>query len=274
MTKFVESVTLILQDTERADLAIEISSWSEAKGEVEMAGSMIDTYTMVQSDGKRVPTKNYRRSRARIERLIKKNPQVEHYIVLAHIESTRQNWDRAQTAIESALKLDPTCAEAQLIKAQILEGQNDLQAAHSLYQSLLKSHPHFSKAFREYGRYLMCHTDCLSTAQNFLFQSLDLNPKDALAHTFLAELYQMRGRTAQALLHLKIAGHYHEGQAIQYHLQTAKLFMELGQNEEAVKQLKCALRLDPGNKWIRSRFRQVLKATNGSRLSLWKRWGF
>ncbi|TCS95084.1 tetratricopeptide repeat protein [Hazenella coriacea] len=239
-----------------------------------MAGSMIETHTIVQVEGKRVPTKSYRRSRAKLERLIKKNPQIEHYLVLAHIEATRQHWDRAQMAIEAALKLDPMHEEAQLLMAQILEGQNDLQAAHSLYQSILKNHPHFSKAYREYGRYMMVHTDCLSMAQNFLLHSLELNPKDALAHTFLAEVYHMKGRTAQALLHIKIAGRYHEGQAVQYHLQTAKLFVELGQYDEAAKQLKSALRLDPGNKWIRSQFRQVLKATNVSRFSLWRRWGF
>ncbi|MBA4492811.1 tetratricopeptide repeat protein [Paenactinomyces guangxiensis] len=239
-----------------------------------MAGPMFEVYSIVYKQGKKqVVQGSYRRNRARIERLIKKDPQADYYLALAHLEARNRQWDRAQAAIGSALELEPLCAEAQLLLAQVLEAKNELQPSNDAYQSVLNCHPDFSRGYREYARYLMTHSDSLRLAQNLLLRSLELDPKDALAHTLLAEVYLLQSHTRQALLHLELAAHYHEGQPF-YHQRTANLFMKMEQYDEAAKQLKLALRIDPKNKLIRSQFRQVLKETNSPRFSsLWKRWG-
>lgn len=241
---------------------------------MKMAGPIIESPSPVeQPEGKRIVQGSYRRNRARIERLIKKDPKADHYLALAHLEARNHYWDRALTAIQAALGLDPMRAEAQLMLAQVLEAKKELERSRAVYESLINSHPHFSKGYREYARYLMTHTDLLHLAQNLLLRSLELDPKDALSHTILAEVYLLRGRTGQALLHLELAAHFHEGEPF-YHQRTANLFIKLEQYEEAVRQLKMALRIDPKNKMIRSQFRQILKETNTSRFfAIWKRWG-
>ncbi|SEM69426.1 tetratricopeptide repeat protein [Lihuaxuella thermophila] len=239
-----------------------------------MAGPIIESHSPVETyEGKRFVQGSYRRTRARIERLIKKNPTTDHYLALAHLEARNQYWDRALAAVQGALDLDPMRAEAQLMLAQVLEAKNELQRSREVYESLINCHPHFSKGYREYARYLMTHTDLLHLAQNLLLRSLELDPRDALSHTILAEVYLLRGRTGQALLHLELGAHFQEGEPF-YHQRTANLFIRMEQYEEAVRQLKMALRVDPKNKIIRSQFRQILKETNTPRfLTLWKRWG-
>lgn len=240
-----------------------------------MPGPIIDTYSLEQRQGKQMVTGSYRRNRARLERLIKEDPRMEYYLALAHLEARNQYWDRAQEAVETALEREPVHQEAQLLLAQILEAKNELQQSEVIYQAVLNCHPQFSRGHREYARYLMTHTDSITTAQNLLLRSLDLDPRDALAHTLLAEVYLLKGRNGQALLHLELAAHYHEGQQPFYHQRTAKVFMKMEQYDEAARQLKLALRVDPKNKLIRSQytqFRQVMKATNTSKFSFpWKR---
>jgi cytochrome c-type biogenesis protein CcmH/NrfG len=197
---------------------------------------------------------------------------VDYYLVLAILEARKGYWQRAQVAIEEALKLEPQHADAMLLLAQVREARGELAQAAAAYQKCVSCHPRFSKAYREYARYLMTHTDTISLAQNLLFRCLELNPRDSIAHTLLAEIYLLRGKTGQAFLHLELAAHFYQAHPL-YHQRKAKVFMEMEKYEEAARQLKLALRLDPKNKSIRSQFTEVLKATNTPRLFLfWKRW--
>jgi tetratricopeptide (TPR) repeat protein len=237
-----------------------------------MTGPIIEADFVGESKERRWITGSYRRNRSRIERLIKKQPRPENYLLLALLEARKHYWQRSQSAVEKALLLDPDNRNAALLLAQILEARGELKAAAAAYQALCRKHPRFSKAYREYARYLMTHTDSVTLAQNLLLMSLELDPKDSISHTLLAEIYLFRGKTGQALLHLKLADQYYKAHP-GYHLRTAKLFMEMKRYEEAVQQLRIALRLDPKNKVIRSQFFQALKAANTPGFFLfWKRW--
>jgi tetratricopeptide (TPR) repeat protein len=203
--------------------------------------------------------------------LIRQDPRAEHYLLLAVLEARKQYWHRAQAAVESALRLHPDHAEATLLLAQVLEAKNEREQAEEVYRSLVEAHPCFSRGFREYARFLMTHTDSISTAQRLLMRSLEMNPRDALAHTLLAEIYLLRGRTGQAFLHLEIAAHYHEEHPL-FHESKAKLLMEMERYEEAAKQLRRALRMDPKNERIRLQYAEALRAANTPRFLLfWKR---
>lgn len=222
--------------------------------------------------GHRIAAGSYRRNRSRIERILRNDPHVEDYLMLAVLEAKKGHWNRAQTAVEKALELNPDYPEAILLFAQILEVKGELREAGKMYQTCFHKHPQFTKGSREYARYLITHTDAFALAQNILFHNLELNSKDAISHTLLAEIYLSRGKTGQALLHLELAAHYYQAHPL-YHQQKAKVFMEMNQYEEAAKQLKLALRMDPKNKVIRSQFDKALKESNVPKIFLfWKKW--
>lgn len=237
-----------------------------------MGGLIIETDFLRETRERRWAMGSYRKNRSKLERLIKKNPRTEYYLALAVLEARKQYWQRAQLAAESALKVNPNLPEAKLMVAQILEARDELKKAAIVYQSLCQTHVHFSKGYREYARYLMTHTDAITLAQNLLLHSLELDPKDAISHTLIAEIYLLRGKTKQALLHVELAKQYHKEDPL-YHHRKAKLYMEMQKYEEAARQLKIALRMDPKNKWIRHQLNQALKAANTPWIFLiWKRW--
>lgn len=222
--------------------------------------------------GHRFAAGSYRRNRSRIEKMLQDDPHVEDYLMLAVLEAKKGYWNRAQTAVEKAMELEPDNHDALLLLAQILEIKGELREAGITYQTLFHKHPDFTKGSREYARYLITHTDAIALAQNILFHNLELDSKDAISHTLLAEIYLTRGKTGQALLHLELAAHYYQAHPL-YHQQKAKVFMEMNKYEEAARQLKLALRMDPKNKVIRSQFDKALKASKVPKIFLfWKKW--
>lgn len=237
-----------------------------------MAGPIIELDFKGEAKGKRYVSGSYRRNRAKLERLIKKQPRTEYYLMLAVLEIRKHYWNRAHQAVEKALTLTPDHKEAHLLYAQILEAKQELFEAGRSYQAVLHRFPHFSKAYREYARYLMTHTDSITMAQSLLLKGLELDPKDALSHILIAEICLLRGKTGQALLHSELAQHYYMDHP-RFHQGKARLFMEMERYEEAARHLKIAMRLDPKNKVLRSQFAQALKATNTPKIFLfWKRW--
>ncbi|MFC7441230.1 tetratricopeptide repeat protein [Laceyella putida] len=237
-----------------------------------MAGPIIELDFKGEIQGKRYVSGSYRRNRAKLERMIKEEPQAEYYLMLAVLEVRKHYWNRAHQAVEKALTLAPDYKEAHLLYAQILEAKQELVEAARAYQATLHRFPQFSKAYREYARYLMTHTDSITLAQSLLLKSLELDPKDALSHILIAEICLLRGKTGQALLHFELAQHYYLDHP-RFHQGKARLFMEMERYEEAAKHLKLAMRLDPKNKVLRNQFAQALKATNTPKIFLfWKRW--
>ena len=246
------------------------------KGEkFNVARPVIDAHSIVYRIGERDKTSNDRRIRARLERKIAKNPEVDLYIRLAYFEAEQQNWDLAQEAIDSALKMEPNHADAMLLLAQILESKGETQKAKKAYQSVIEQHSTFSKAYREYGRFFMRQESQHDQAQTYLLRALELRPKDALAHLLLAEIFIQRDRRSQGLLHLEIAKRFQDEEPL-FHCRSVPLFLQLNQFEEALKQLKKALKYDPKNKQIRMQLRQlekkIKKKDQKEKPQFWKRW--
>lgn len=240
-----------------------------------VARSVIDAHSIVYHVGE--GPSSSRRIRARLTRKIAKQPGVDLYIRLAYEEARQQNWDQAQEAIDSALKLKPNHADAMLFQAQILESRGEEQQAEKAYRSVVTTHTDFSKAYREYGRFFMKEESTLSTAQTYLLQALELKPKDALAHLLLAEIFLKKGRTSQALLHIEIAKRFQEEEPL-FHGRSVPLFLQLEQYDEAIKQLKLAQKHDPKNKWYREQSRELQKTLKDQeqyqnvKPQFWKRW--
>ncbi|SFI96819.1 tetratricopeptide repeat protein [Thermoflavimicrobium dichotomicum] len=231
------------------------------------------------SQNRRTSLGTYRIHRAKIERRIAKEPQVNYFLELARLEASKSHWERAQKAIESALELDPYSGEAQLFLAQLLELQGKHEEARSVYLNLLDQHAYMSVAYREFGRFLM-EQGSISLAQSLLLRGLELNPKDAMAHILLAEIYVRKDRRAQALLHLNIAKRYADGQPAFYQ-RSAQLLMALEEYDEAARHFKLAMQGNRKNKSLRVLFKQAMKAKENNkkqsilnRWMIWKRWGW
>ena len=240
-----------------------------------MVGLMIDVDFVCENGkkGRWLVTGSYRRNRSRIEKMI-------HTIRVWRNICCWRFW-KQEKVIGTVPK--PPCkrrwnwncnyAGAKLLLAQILEAKGELREAGVMYQECFHRHRQFSKGAVEYARYLITHTDSLTLAQNVLFHSLEWNPKDAIAHTLLAEIYLLRGKTGQALLHLRLAAQYYQANPL-YHQRKAKVFMEMNRYEEAAEQLKQQVSHGtPKNKIIRSQFDMVKKATKTPKIFFfWKKW--
>jgi len=231
------------------------------------------------SQGRTSSLGGYRLTRAKIERQIAKEPKAEGFLELAKLEAGKRHWERAQQAIESALELESESGKAQLFLAQILELQGKAEEARSVYLLLLEEHPFMSSAHREFGRFLL-EQGSISIAQSVLLRGLELDPKDALAHTYLAEIYLMKDRRDQAMLHLKIAKRYANGTPL-VHQRSAQLMMAMEEFEEAADHFKLAMRGDRKNKSLRLLFKQAMKAKESrkkepilNRWMIWKNWGW
>lgn len=244
-----------------------------------MAKPVINAHSIIYIQEKKLRSVSYRRIRSRIERMIDKDPKIEHYLDLAYLEARKQYWDRAQVAIESAFRLEEENPDVHLLMAQILEKKKKIVEAKNKYQTLLKDHPHFSKAYREFGRFLMSLDISNKLAQTALLKALELNPQDPMAHIFLAEIFIHKERQAQALLHLEIAERYQELEPFS-HEHLAQLWMQLANYHKAVKQWKLAMQMDPRNKSFRMQFRQAEKSIHQNKSKkaksniFWEKWGF
>lgn len=223
-----------------------------------MSSTVIDFPWMEVSDST-VSSGKYRRKKAKLERLIAKEAKSQYYFELAQLEAKAKHWDEAQEAIRSALKLDPNYLEAELLLARLLEKQQEVSSANEYYQKLIQKYPQRAEVYREYGRFLLFHNLSTPPAQSVLFKSLEINPKDALSHLWLASFYLHKNKTAQAKLHLEIALRYAEGYPALYS-QSASIFMKLGDYQEAAEQWKNALKWDPRNKLYRKQYKEALKA--------------
>lgn len=247
------------------------------KGEdFNVARPVIDAHSIAYRIGENGQTSNDRKIRARLERAIAKNPDVDSYITLAYLEAKQQNWENAQKAIHAALELEPNHKDALLFLAQIMESKGEDQKAEQTYRSVVELYADFSKAYREFGRFFMRQESSLELAQTYLLRALELQPKDALAHLLLAEVFVQKKRLSQALLHLEIAKRFQEEEPL-FHGRSAQLFLQLNQFDEAMKQLKLALKHEPKNKAIRAQIRELekLMKKKGSQeksQQFWKRW--
>lgn len=226
-----------------------------------MLGSVMNT-SMIYAQGRAFPKGSYRKNRNRIERLIAEDPQTDYYYELARLEAIKQNWDRAQNAIEQLLEIEPSLVEGMLFLAQVLESKGELDKSESLYLRILQKQPASSVVFREYGRFLL-ERESFALARTHLLRALELNPADAYAHSLLAELSFHLGYLGQAVLHLHLGSNQPELHPF-YYPRSARLWMSMGYYEEAVSYWKCALQLEPKNQLYRNQLRQAVKAKQKS----------
>lgn len=223
------------------------------------SGTAVESPTSFQPWDKLPSSADYRRTRARLRRLIQTDPCESYLLELAELEYRRRHFLEAEEAVKQALLTAPNSTKGQLLQAKILEGTGRMQGAREVYKQILAQHPDCSLAYREYARFLFDAGDSLSKSESLLLRGLAIDPQDVLAHALLAEVYVHTGRCEQALLHIETAIFFHEGDT-HFHQRCAKVYLQMGEYSEAIEQLRLALMADPRNKVVRAQFLQALKS--------------
>ncbi|MCS1350083.1 lipopolysaccharide assembly protein LapB [Mechercharimyces sp. CAU 1602] len=219
-------------------------------------------------------SKNYRKVRSHLKKILIDNPHPLLYLTLAKLEFQRKEWDRAKETVEELLKRDRDDLEGQLLYAQILEATGQIEHALTRYKALVNEQSEYAPAYREYARCLL-EQGGVEEVEHGLIRCLELNPRDALSHILLAEVYALSSRMGQAALHLELALTYMEKDA-RFHRQCARLLMRMGRGSEAVEHLRLAVMEDPHDKRLRTQFRQAIKQYEeriavGPMLRIWLR---
>ena len=98
----------------------------------------------------------------------------------------------------------------------------------------------------------------LDSAQEELVQAILLDPVSHRAHFLLADVYQRRGRTEEAIAELKASLWSQETVAAR--LRLAELYLSQGRSEDAREEIRAALALDPSNDAARALQRRLPSA--------------
>ena len=143
---------------------------------------------------------------------------------------------KAQAAVQRALELDPTLAEAHTALAGLKHGNWDWEGAEAEYRRAIELNPNYSHAHQWYGQ-LLCERGkfdaCLAEAEhayrldplNLLYgadignrlywarrydeavaavkKTLELDPNFPVAHRFLGQVYEQKGMFAPAIAELR-----------------------------------------------------------------------
>lgn len=196
------------------------------------------------------------------------DPDAEDMLEKARRKSAKGRFEEALSAVEKFLEWEPVHAEGLLLHAQILEALKRVEESRAAFEKLVKTHPDSSIACREYGRFLMTFDPSPGLAESQLLRCLTMNPRDAFAHTVLADVYVRTNRKQQALLHLEIAARYSSDDP-RYYTRFAEVLAKLGDFSEAAKRLRRILLSDSPSKAARTQIKKAFRAKRKGRFRLY-----
>jgi adenylate cyclase len=167
--------------------------------------------------------------------------------------------DEGMAAVERALKLDPDLAEAHAIKAQLLLGDGDAEAAATEVAVALESDPDSYEVNRSAGR-LNYQLHRLDEAIRFYEKAAALMKTDLNSASILISCYTALGDTAGSRRAAELA--LERAEAVLAHDQnnsmvagySAYALAALGEGERAKARMQRALLIDPDNFNMRYNF--------------------
>lgn len=151
---------------------------------------------------------------------------------LANAEFEANNWKEAEKLIRKALAKHPGWYEAQLLLVRTLKADNNVQAARTFLEQLVKNTPTDKKLRNIYARLLLEQKDWLAAQQQFTQLYKD-DPKDGdslFALGILSLQLKQRDQSIKYLEHLYNLGSHQDDAA--YYL--GQIQEEDGHNTEAV----------------------------------------
>jgi serine/threonine-protein kinase len=244
-----------------AQVAVELGGRLTRRGEAAPAPpSDLDAYEHYMRGRfywKRRGRENLERAAAELETAVRLDPQfarayaalAQTYLLYPAYGVTRLTADaalaRADTLVETGIRLDSTLGEARAARALLLEFRHhDWPAAAREFERALALSPDVATVQQWWGQHLLVTRDT-AAALTALRRAVELDPLSPAISNALAIGLHIAGRDsaaiARARLTLKADSSYRNG-----HLVAAAAFLRLGQRDSAVARLDRAGLVGPG----------------------------
>lgn len=109
----------------------------------------------------------------------------------------REQWQKAATLLDAALRIDPMNARTRYYRALVLRGEGKTREAADELSKLASAYPRDREVQRQFGQTLYA-LGRLAEAQRAFTTVISIDPTDAGAYQFLESLYTSEGRKAEA----------------------------------------------------------------------------
>jgi tetratricopeptide (TPR) repeat protein len=170
------------------------------------------------------------------------------YLDLARILYEQRRYRECEEMVDSALRLLPTHAEAQLLKGRLAEVKKKDEEALAIYYRMLAADPSATEATLRVSD-LLVRTGQPSQAAPLLRRIADCDrvtpTEQARAHWVLGQIYAKDHRWADATEQLSSAAELHKGLSADECYQVAYAAWEAGLHDKSKEFLWKALALDP-----------------------------
>jgi tetratricopeptide (TPR) repeat protein len=186
-------------------------------------------------------------ARVEFEQALRYKPDsAELYYNLGKLQSIQDNWEPARTALEAAVRLDPTYVQAVDALGFALEALGDDAGAVEKYRKAVELNE------AQGGRFTSAHVNLSAyynragdpeTAIRYARAALALDPRSDRAWFQKAKADELQGRLSEAVDALAQAISLNPRSA-SYHYVQAGLYRRLGKAEESQKALEAFRRLE------------------------------
>lgn len=196
---------------------------------------------------------------------------VYSYLLENGVINPQTEKNRAQSAVEKALSLDETLAEAHLALARIKNNEFDWERAEVAFKRAIELNPNLARAHSGYARYLsnlrrvdqalqeikkaqeqdplgasqisiegsiLCFAGRYDEALDRLQQSLIIDPELAFTHAFLGITYTAQEKYRKAIDEWQLAIKYSEKATTTSLVYLGQNYAKLGQRDKALEILK------------------------------------
>jgi TolB-like protein/Flp pilus assembly protein TadD len=154
--------------------------------------------------------------------------------------------ERAQAAVDTALKLDPGLSEAWASSGMIAFARDQNDRAEQMYRKAIELNPNNALAAKWYGT-LLVNTGRIDEGQRALERAASLDPLSAIIQVNLADASQSQGRFPEAASHFRRAIEIDPSMPAPYANLGYLMAYALNRLADAVPLVQKAMELDPGN---------------------------
>ena len=166
-----------------------------------------------------------------------------YWLTCGHLHLQLKNYDLAEEAYRTALKLKPDSAHARLNLGAIYLEQKKFEEALAECEAASKLDPKEPRAYANAG---VAHVNAgrPDKAVPFIKWAIKLDPKNALYRRDLGHAYSAMKQHGDAMMEYR-EGLKLEPENAELHFKLAAVLYDLGRKDEAVESLKQALKLRP-----------------------------
>ena len=188
------------------------------------------------------------------------DPKIHHQLAMNLIRSGKM--DDAHKVLEESLHYFPDNPELNMMAGDILAGREEYEKALTHYQNVIQIKPHSARAYLLRGA-IYEHLKQYDLAADMYKQTVQVEPGNPLGHHYLARINILTGELEDAKNHLSRALELRPN-LLESREFLAWIWDNQGNEDEAKKEYKILLKLDPLNKKIRER----MTSMKGARVTM------